>query len=68
MAEKEEKTVVEKPKAKAEPTFEKEAIINSGEFSAIEKDMLKAFVKEDEKLSIKQAKKIVSDYKKGEIN
>jgi len=47
--------------------YTKEAVIDSGEFTAIEQDLLMALLKDDESYEINDAKKAIENYKKGAI-
>ncbi|MGH2080074.1 hypothetical protein ACRCJU_01915 [Aerococcus urinaeequi] len=47
--------------------YTKEAVIDSGEFKVIERDLLKALLKDDESYEINDAKKVIENYKKGAI-
>jgi len=71
MADEEKKPSTAAPKAKATAKavekYSKDAVINSGEFTAIERDLLKVVLKDDESYEINDAKKVIENYKKGAI-
>lgn len=56
-----------KAKAKAVEKYSKDAVINSGEFTAIERDLLKVALKDDEAYSTEDAKQKIKNYKEGEV-
>lgn len=71
MADEAKKTPTTTPKAKAATKavekYSKDAVINSGEFTAIERDLLKVALKDDESYAIQDAKETIKNYKKGAI-
>lgn len=61
------KTTVTKEKApEKEAKFSKAGLIASGEFKAVEKDILAAILPNEQK-TVKEAKDILNKYKKGEV-
>ena len=71
MADEEKKPSTAAPKAKATAKavekYSKDAVINSGEFTAIERDLLKVALKDDESYAIEDAKRKIKNYKEGEV-
>ncbi|MGH2110116.1 hypothetical protein [Aerococcus urinaeequi] len=71
MADEEKKPSTAAPKAKATAKavekYSKDAVINSGEFTAIERDLLKVVLKDDESYAIEDAKRKIKNYKEGEV-
>ena len=61
------KTTVAKEKATERGTkFSKAGLISSGEFKAVEQDILTAILPDEQK-TVKEAKDILNKYKKGEV-
>lgn len=71
MADEAKKTPTATPKAKATAKavekYSKDAVINSGEFTAIERDLLKVALKDDEAYTTQDAKQKIKNYKEGEV-
>lgn len=71
MADEEKKPSTATPKAKAKAKavekYSKDAVINSGEFTAIERDLLKVALKDDEAYSTEDAKQKIKNYKEEEV-
>lgn len=71
MADEEKKPSTATPKAKAPAKavekYSKDAVINSGEFTAIERDLLKVALKDDEAYTTQDAKQKIKNYKEGEV-
>lgn len=71
MADEEKKPSTVAPKAKATAKavekYSKDAVINSGEFTAIERDLLKVVLKDDQAYSTEDAKRKIKNYKEGEV-
>lgn len=61
------KTTAQKEKATNQsPKFSKAGLIASGEFTAVEQDILTAILPDEQK-TVKEAKDILNKYKKGEV-
>ena len=71
MADEEKKPSTATPKAKAKAKavekYSKDAVINSGEFTAIERDLLKVALKDDESYATEDAKRKIKKYKEEEV-
>lgn len=66
MADEAKKTTPTKAKATTKK-YTKDVVIASGEFTAIEQDLLMALLKDDESYEMNEAKKAIENYKKGAI-
>lgn len=52
---------------KAAPKFTKQQFLKAANFSQVERDVLRALMKDDEKYTLDQAQKLVSDFAKRKV-
>ena len=66
MAETKRTTVTKEKATEKVAKFSKAGLIASGEFTAVEQDILTAILPDEQK-TVKEAKDILNNYKKGEV-